>query len=282
VIARSLRVAEWDSESYGDRVSSAGVDMYSRRREIRAGNEIFYVREIEETSAPDGAYRVIRADARQGSVRSRDVRLNRLDVVRGGTAAERRRGELKAEARLHDAVTGLPRVVFRVEERGSFTFATGLPPGVALPDLYGRPPWPGRVLDEVLRGMALVGRTLEGLHEAGRAHRALRPEVMIASRDRMWLRDAGLAATAFEAGEGPAGYRAPEQRRAAAGAATDVYQLAAIVYHLVTGEVPGADPLPVARLRPEWHRLDGPLAAALDPEPRSRPSLGELIRGLAT
>ncbi|MFC4065209.1 hypothetical protein ACFO0C_09710, partial [Actinoplanes subglobosus] len=223
VIAPLPGVAEWDSGTYGDRVLSTGVDMYSGRREIRAGNEIFRVRGLEGTVAPDGSFRVVRADARQGSVRSREVRLNRLEVVRAGDCAERRRSELKAEARLHDAVTGLPRVVFRVDEREAFTFATGMPPGVALPELHGRPPWPGPVLADVLRGMALVGRTLEGLHEAGRAHRALRPEVMLASRDRMWLRDAGLATTAVEAGEGPAGYRAPEQRRAPAGGATDLH-----------------------------------------------------------
>jgi hypothetical protein len=266
--------------TYGDRVLSTGVDMYAKRREIRAGSEIFYVRDIEEISALDGGHRVRRGNARQGSVRSREVRLVRLDVVRGGACAEQRRAELKTEARLHDAIAGLPRVVFRFEEPSAFTFATGMPPGVMLTELHGRPPWPGAVLEDVLRSMALVGRTLRGLHEAGRAHRALRPEVLFASRDRMWLRDAGLAATPPEAGEGAAAYRAPEQRRAAGGAATDVYQLAAIVYHLVTGEAPGTDPLPVARLRPEWSRLDEPLAAALHPDPRRRPALDDLIRGL--
>ncbi|MEU4157729.1 hypothetical protein [Actinoplanes sp. NPDC026670] len=223
---------------------------------------------------------MLRAEARQGSVRGRDVRLARLEVARRGDCPERRRAELKVEARLHDVVAGLPRVVFRYDEAGSYTFATGMPPGVAITELHGRPPLAGRVLHDVLRGIALVGRTLEGLHETGRAHRALRPEVLLASRDRMWLRDAGLAATPPEAGEGTDAYRAPEQQRAAGGAATDVYQLAAIVYHLVTGEAPGPDPLPVARLRPEWDRLDEPLAAALHPDPRRRAALGELIRGL--
>ncbi|WP_143133885.1 hypothetical protein [Actinoplanes philippinensis] len=260
---------------------STGVDMYSRRREVRAGGEIFSVRAFDEVVALDEGYRVLRADARQGSGRGREVRLVRLDVFRGAPGADQRRAELKVEARLHGEVAGLPRVVFRFEERDAFTFATAVPPGVALTELYGRPPLPGRALAAVLRGFALVGRTLEGLHRTGRAHRALRPEVLFASRDRMWLRDAGLAAAPPEAGEGVDAYRAPEQRRAVVGPATDVHQLAAIAYHLVTGEAPGADPLPVALLRPEWGRLDEMLAGALHPDPRRRPALGDLTAALA-
>jgi hypothetical protein len=83
-------------------------------------------------------------------------------------------------------------------------------------------------------------------------------------------------------GGGPAAYRAPEQESARAGPATDVHQLAAIVYHLVTGEAPGPDPLPVVRLRPEWAiALDRPLLAALRSEPRQRPELRDLTHALS-
>jgi hypothetical protein len=281
VIESSRNVAVVVATLYGDRVSSTGVDMYSARREVRAGSEIFHLRSREETVASDGSYRVLRADARQSSTRSRDVRLTRLDVIRAGICAEERRAELKGEARLHDTIPGLPRVLLRVDEPGSFTFATAAPPGADLPELYGRPPYPRAALLTVLRGLAQVARTLEGFHATGKAHRALRPEVLIASRDRLWLRDAGLAATPPAAGEGPAAYRAPEQERAHATPATDVHQLAAIVYHLVTGEAPGTDPLPVARLRPEWATaLDPPLLAALRSEPRRRPELRDLTHAL--
>jgi hypothetical protein len=257
--------------------------MYSARREIRAGSEIFHLRGSEETVASDRSYRVLRADARQASARSRDVRLTRLDVVRPGVCAEERRASLKTEARLHDTIPGLPRVLLRVDEASAFTFATAMPPGAELPELYGRPPYSRPALVAVLRGLPQVARTLEGFHAIGKAHRALRPEVLIASRDRLWLRDAGLAATAPAAGEGPAAYRAPEQELARAGPATDVHQLAAIVYHLVTGEAPGADPLPVARLRPEWAAaLDEPLMAALHPVPARRPDLRDLTHALSS
>jgi hypothetical protein len=256
--------------------------MYSARREVRAGNEIFHLRDREEFVASDGSYRVLRADARQASARSRDVRLTRLDVIRAGVCAEDRRSQLKGEARLHDTIVGLPRVLLRVDDAPAFTFATAVPPGANLPEVYGRPPYSRAALVAVLRGLPQVARTLERFHAAGKAHRALRPEVLIASRDHLWLRDAGLAATPPAAGEGPAAYRAPEQERAHAGPATDVHQLAAIVYHLVTGQAPGADPLPVARLRPEWAAaLDEPLMAALHPVPGQRPDLRDLTHVLS-
>ena len=55
------------------------------------------------------------------------------------------------------------------------------------------------------------------------------------------LRDLGLAARDHEPGEGPAAYQAPEQRRGGngrSGSHTDIYQLAAIAYHLVAGHPP--------------------------------------------
>ncbi|MEU4619943.1 hypothetical protein AB0G04_08175 [Actinoplanes sp. NPDC023801] len=263
-------------------MSSTGVDMYAARREIRAGSEIFHLRGRAETVAPDGSYRVLRADARQASAGSRDVCLTRLDVIRPGICAEERRAGLRNEARLHDSIPGLPRVLLRVDDRAAFTFVTAMPPGAILPELYGRPPYPGAALVAVLRALPHVARTLEGFHATGKAHRALRPEVLIASRDRLWLRDAGLAATPPVAREGPAAYRAPEQNRARATPATDVHQLAAMIYHLVTGEAPAADPLPVARLRPEWAAaLDGPLRAALHPDPGQRPHLRDLTHALS-
>jgi hypothetical protein len=226
--------------------------MYSARREIRAGSEIFHLRGREETVASDGSYRVLRADARQASARSRDVCLTRLDVVRAGVCAEERRAELKGEARLHDTVPGLPRVLLRVDDAAAFTFATAMPPGAILPELHGRPPYPRAALIVVLRGLPQVARTLSGFHSTGRAHRALRPEVLIASRDRLWLRDAGLAATPPAAGEGPAAYRAPEPERAHAGPA-------------------------------EWAAaLDEPLMAALHPDAGQRPGLRDLTHALST
>lgn len=132
-----------------------------------------------------------------------------------------------------------------------------------------------------MRGLAQVGRTLAGLHAIGEAHRALRPEALIAARDRMWLRDAGLAATPPAAGEGPAAYRAPEQDRpgrVVSGPAVDVYQIAALVHHLATGEPAGRTPAPSALLRTTLAGgLSAPLLAALSADPCRRPTLPALI-----
>jgi serine/threonine protein kinase len=112
----------------------------------------------------------------------------------------------------------------------------------------------------------------------------LRPAVIFASHDRLWLRDAGLAATPIAAGEGPPEYRAPEQDRpilVAPGPATDVYQLAAIVYHLATGSLPGLDPAPPGLLRPDLSSAwEEPLLAALSSEPDQRPDMMELVHSL--
>ena len=125
---------------------------------------------------------------------------------------------------------------------------------------------------------------LAALHAAGGAHRALRPEVLIASGHLLRLRDVGLAATPPAVGEGPPEYRAPEQERpllSPPGPATDVFQLAAVVYHLATGQTAGGRPVPPSLLRPELTKaLDAPLLAGLAPEPVARPPLDRLVESL--
>jgi hypothetical protein len=99
-------------------------------------------------------------------------------------------------------------------------------------------------------GLAGLCTTLSRLHSHHAAHRNLSPAGIIGlDNGRLMLRDLGLAARSAEPGEGPADYQSPEQRRQARyrpGPATDVYQLAAVTYHLVTGHPPPARaPLPV-------------------------------------
>ncbi|MBB3096364.1 hypothetical protein FHR83_004034 [Actinoplanes campanulatus] len=250
-------------------------------REVEVGGSRFrLVGEPEEQEAPDGSYRLLRSSARYVTAPSREVRVTRLEIL----AETRKVAELRQEAKLHDTVAGLPRVLIRAETPHSFAFVTASPPGEPLPSAYGRPPCPRIALDMLVRALPQVARTLEGLHASGRAHRALRPEALIASRDRLWLRDAGLAATPAVAGEGPAEYRAPEQDRpilTPPGPASDVYQLAAIVYHLATGEPPGGDPPPPGLLRPELApELEEPLLRALADEMDQRPALGEFVQAL--
>ncbi|WP_250009046.1 hypothetical protein [Actinoplanes sp. M2I2] len=168
-------------------------------REVSVGQARYrLIGEAEQTEARDGSYRLLRADARQATAPSREVRLSRLEVLGD---AEQRRAELKHEAQLHGTVVGLPKVLAREDRREGFTFITEMPPGAGLSAVYGRAPYPGIILDTLVRLLPQVARTLEGLHAVGKAHRALRPEVLIASRERLWLRDAGLAAVPATAGE---------------------------------------------------------------------------------
>jgi hypothetical protein len=136
-------------------------------------------------------------------------------------------------------------------------------------------------------GLAGLCDTLATLHDHGVAHRYLTPSGIIMLDDsRLVLRDLGLAARGHEPGEGPAAYQAPEQRRGGngrPGSHTDVYQLAAVAYHLVAGHPPHArTPLPLrsqARGVPE--RISEGLDAALALDPGKRPdirALGHLFR----
>lgn len=262
-------------------IRSAVVVRDRAEPEIEIGGSRFRLAgEPDEHEAPDGSYRLLRAAARNVTVPSRDVRVTRLEIL----APTGKAAELRREAKLHDTVAGLPKVLVRAETPHSFAFATASPPGEPLPSVYGRPPCPGIVLDTLVRGLPQVARTLDGLHAIGCAHRALRPEALIASRDRLWLRDAGLAAAPAVPGEGPAAYRAPEQDRPALtppGPTTDVYQLAAILYHLATGELPGGDPPPPGLLRPELApELEEPLLRALSNEMSRRPALWDFVRAV--
>jgi hypothetical protein len=263
------------------RVSGPGMPLRTAPRQIEVGRERFEpYGPAEVTEAPDRSFREERSAARPVGGRQRELRLVYLEVVRGSSVVDRRLDEIADEVELHGAVDGLPRVV--ASDRSAFV--TELPMGALLTNVYGSPPYPSIALDALRRALPTMARTLEALHAAGRAHRALRPEVVLASHDQLWLRDAGLAATAVVAGEGPDLYRAPEQERPSlmpVGPATDVFQMAALLFHLATGQLAGRNPLPPSWLRPELTAdLDEPLLSALAEDPDGRPSLGELIGAL--
>ncbi len=123
--------------------------------------------------------------------------------------------------------------------------------------------------------------TLKALHNEKRAHRMLSPTsiIMLQQPSRtIILRDLGLAAFPVRRKEGSGEYQAPEQvdwnnRSNMPGPQTDIYQLAAIIYRILTG-------LPV---RSPWNILppgtandyipatiDTLLLRALSPEPQQR------------
>ncbi|MEN3615796.1 serine/threonine-protein kinase [Plantactinospora sp. ZYX-F-223] len=254
-------------------------------QEVQLGDACYLIHDpVEVTEPPDRSYREQRASARQLSPPERDVRITRLDILRGDRHTEVRRAQLMLETDLQRTVPGLPRVLATIEDRGQVTVVADRP-GSSLPGVFGAPPYPGVALDALLRALSAVARTLGTLHTSGRAHRALHPVAFLITRDRMLLRDVGLAAVPAATGEGHRDYRAPEQERPIQqppGPATDVYQLAAIVYHLATGQAPGfSPPPPPSLLRPELSpSLDDALLAGLASAPGDRPSLADLVTAL--
>ncbi|WP_193318023.1 MULTISPECIES: phosphorylase family protein [Streptomyces] len=134
-----------------------------------------------------------------------------------------------------------------------------------------------------LRGLIPVTETLDRLHEAGIAHRALRPTAIVLGDPGMSLRDLGLAATRPRPGEHPGPYQAPEQRHGALsgpGPATDVYQLGAILHQLLAGRPPVEGLPPYRSSGPVPPGLAQLLAATLARDPAARPPLRMLRAGL--
>ncbi|MFD8999600.1 hypothetical protein ACFV0T_01215 [Streptomyces sp. NPDC059582] len=144
-------------------------------------------------------------------------------------------------------------------------------------------------LARLLAGVAGLCHTLALLHRTGATHRHLTPTGVIELDDgRLMLRDLGLAGHDPRPGEGPTSYRAPEQwregyRPGLVGPPTDVYQLAALTYHLTTGHTPApGGPLPLrSHLGNVPDRLERALRAALAQHPEERPgarALGSALR----
>ncbi len=209
------------------------------------------------------------------------VRLRRVQVLRHIPAAEQQQAGLRAQAELLARLAGkagLPRLLEACAEKDRVAVVTAHPPGWRWAEVYGPGP---RAADRltaagILAAAANLCAALGALHERGASHRALHPDAIFVHGDRCLVRDAGLAAIPPVPGEGDTAYRAPEQKRApyATGASTDVYQLAAVVYHTLTGYPPapaGSPPIraAVSGFPAETERV---LLSALDSDPAQRPA----------
>jgi hypothetical protein len=224
------------------------------------------------------------------------VRLRQVRVDRRTAAAEGQLTGLRAQgallARL-EGRSGLPRLVGEQAERDCLTLMTAHPSGRAWRELFGPGPGPAARLTAAaaLAAAADTAEALAVLHADGASHRALSPDALFIDGSRCRLRDAGLAAIPPVAGEGGAGGRggatdgleacqAPEQRRSAytAGPATDVYRLAAVTYHTLTGHPPAPTGSPPARAAlPDLPEdADRALLRALDADPSQRQGIGQL------
>jgi len=113
--------------------------------------------------------------------------------------------------------------------------------GHPLTEVFGSfvKPLEPQLVSSFIQSIMHICDQLEVLHDKKRSHRNLTPEaLLLMSNGRTALQDIGLAAQPFESGEGPFLYRAPEQARTiidVPGFYTDIYQLGAILYHVLTG-----------------------------------------------
>ena len=99
--------------------------------------------------------------------------------------------------------------------------------------------------DQVMKLATQVGSALSYAHRQGVLHRDIKPANVLLDRDgNAYVADFGIAARAVEEATGvmsaSAGYRAPEDERGeAVDLHSDIYSLAALVAHLLTGRQPG-------------------------------------------
>jgi hypothetical protein len=183
-------------------------------------------------------------------------------------------------------IPGLPKVAHHEAVAGVVTLALSWPAEKQGPPsetvqvkfaLRAPNEWQVRLL---LAGLASLTRPLGELHRLETSHRNLAPDGIIDVGSRKFaLRDSGLAAVGYQAGEGPESYQAPEQaygaRLAKPGPATDVYQLAAIAYHLIAGRLPSGRNPPPVRHEGLADPVAGIISVALAEDPADRPHLDE-------
>jgi serine/threonine protein kinase len=151
-------------------------------------------------------------------------------------------------------------------------------------------------LARALGVVAAVGGALTALHAAGVVHRDLKPENVFLGEDGVYLLDLGLArdlvaGTASSRIRGTYDVMAPERLYGEpAGVASEVYELAALVWIALTGTLPwpaGAAPSarrgipPLAIESSAGPALDAVLRSALSTVPERRPaSVAELVTAL--
>jgi serine/threonine-protein kinase len=139
------------------------------------------------------------------------------------------------------------------------------------------------------RIVAQVAEALDAAHGAGLVHRDVKPgNILIAPADHAYLTDFGLTKRAAsesaltKTGQfvGTVDYMAPEQVEGGrVDARSDVYALACVLYHLLTGRVPYEKPSDMARLYAHAHDPPPVPSAA---EPTVPHALDEVIaRGMA-
>jgi serine/threonine protein kinase len=264
---------------------------WHRGQEIVLGAESCLIMDVDgEEFGPDRSWVRRQALARRLASPAHLVVLRQVLALRSDESAEQQQAALIAEGTLLADmvdVTGMPRLLSQVSHRGGVTLVLSRPHARSLRDLYGPPLStsdttrrlePTRTVG-FLRTVYQMCRPLQALHQRRFSHRALTPDavLLVDNGQTPTLRDIGLATIGPLPGEGIPPYQAPEQRHpgrhaTVPGARTDVFQLAMIVHHTLTGDMPSGSLSPVGDgdpgLPPQLIEL---LADALSPVADHRP-----------
>jgi hypothetical protein len=237
----------------------------------------------------DGSF--LRRQAKAQRLRDeRLVWLKQVRVLRANTTSNLQRVALEKEYRLLTKLEqeqNFPHVFEPQSDRASYTLIHSLPQrSETLRDVFGpssrnEPLTDPILVRTLLRSMSSLCNMLAVLHRERCFHRMLTPEGILIVGSSARLRDMGLATFPRLPGEGPPLYQAPEQERlqmgkqTLPGAPTDIYQLAAILYHILTGQAPSLPPwggiMPVLSRNPDLPAaLDDVLLRSLQPLVRDR------------
>ncbi|HEY7147807.1 MAG TPA: protein kinase, partial [Gaiellaceae bacterium] len=199
--------------------------------------------ELEQLVGSGGMSNVFRAHDRLLE-RTVAIKILHEQYTRDADYVERFRREARAVAQL--AHPNIVTVIDRGEQDGRQYIVFEYVDGLNLKDLSARGPLDP---DEAIRLALQVARALSFAHERGLVHRDVKPQNVLLNDDgQAKVTDFGIARSLDVHGVtqtgtvlGTSDYIAPEQARGQkVDPKTDIYSLGAVLYELLTGEVPYA------------------------------------------